>query len=568
MGAGASVAQGGATPDTSALDAPLLYQLLIGEIELGSGRAGTAYEVFLDAARRTHDDDLFKRAIDVALQAHAGDQALTAAAAWRAAKPAATEARRYQIQILFALARLGEAVEPVTGWIDAAPAAERPAMIATLPRWLQRTGDHRKNAAAFELLMLPYRDQPATRTAARVAIGRAWLSAGDSDRVLELARSAQADDPAAIEPVLLALELPKLSDAEALVKRYLALPGAKPEVRQAYARELAQAQRFSDSVAQVELVTQDNPKLAQPWLSLGALRLELHQPKAAEVALLRYLELIAGTPLAADIDDSSDAPGGHPVGGQNQAWLLLAQTAELQGDLARAAEWLAKVDQPQRALEVLTRRASLLARQGKIKAAHDLLHRDAEQNADDAKARLLAEAQVMRDVKRWAEAREALVEANLRFPDDVDLLYEQAMVEEKLDHNVEMERLLRRTIALKPDHAQSYNALGYSLADRRERLPEAQSLIRRALDLTPDDPFITDSLGWVEFRLGNRAEALRLLRQAYAARPDAEIAAHLGEVLWADAKRDEAMRIWREGRGRDADNEVLQETLKRLKVSL
>jgi Flp pilus assembly protein TadD len=132
----------------------------------------------------------------------------------------------------------------------------------------------------------------------------------------------------------------------------------------------------------------------------------------------------------------------------------------------------------------------------------------------------------------------------------------------------EMETLLRRVIALKPDDAHAHNALGYSLADRGQRLPEARQLIERALQLAPGDPFITDSLGWVEFRLGNKDAALRLLRQAYASRPDTEIGAHLGEVLWALGQRDEARRIWRESKGRDAANEVLRETLARLRVDL
>ena len=128
-------------------------------------------------------------------------------------------------------------------------------------------------------------------------------------------------------------------------------------------------------------------------------------------------------------------------------------------------------------------------------------------------------------------------QANKAFPDDADLLYEQAMIDEKLDRVDEMERLLRRVIELKPDHQHAYNALGYSLAERNIRLPEARTLIQKALELSPGEPFITDSLGWVEYRLGNRDEAIRLLRDAYQARPDPEIAAHLGEVLWVAGQR-------------------------------
>jgi Flp pilus assembly protein TadD len=131
-----------------------------------------------------------------------------------------------------------------------------------------------------------------------------------------------------------------------------------------------------------------------------------------------------------------------------------------------------------------------------------------------------------------------------------------------------METLLRRVMALKPDHHHAHNALGYSLADRKLRLKEAKTLIQRALELSPGDPLITDSLGWVEFRLGNKEEATRLLRWAFRARPDAEIGAHLGEVLWVQGQREEARRIWRQAQSRDASNEVLRETLSRFKVDL
>jgi Flp pilus assembly protein TadD len=145
-------------------------------------------------------------------------------------------------------------------------------------------------------------------------------------------------------------------------------------------------------------------------------------------------------------------------------------------------------------------------------------------------------------------------------------MYEQAMMAEKIERMDEMERLLRRVIELKPENAHAHNALGYSLADRSQRLPEARELIKRALELSPGDPFITDSLGWVEYRMNNRDEALRLLQGAYSARPDVEIAAHLGEVLWQMGQRDEARRVFNDAKGRDSANDVLQEVLSRLHV--
>ena len=574
-------------PANSSLDALLFYQLLIGELELKEGRAGNAFEVILDAAKRQSDDALFQRAVEIALQARAGEQALAAATAWRSAKPQSVASLRYQTQILLALNRADEAAEPMAAWLAAAPTMERPGLIASLPRLLQRLPDQQRALALGGKLLTPYLDNPGTRTAARVALGRAHLTAGLPVQALGLARAAQTDAAAAPGPVLLALDLlPGTPDAEALVTGYLARPDAEPALRLAYVRTLTQSQRYADASRQLERLTHDRPQLPEPWLTLGALRLELKQPREAEAALLRYVELAsapapaaqagaAATPAAAassaaEDDDDDDALSPPPAGGRDltQAWLLLAQAAEQRGDIKAAEAWLAKVDNPQRLLEVQARRAGLIARQGQVREARALIQAVPERTGDDARAKLMAEAQMLRDVKRWKDAAEVLAAAAQRFADDTDLIYEQAMVEEKLDRLPEMERLLRRVIALKPDHPHAHNALGYSLADRGVRLPEARELIKRALELSPGDPFITDSLGWVEFRLGNRDEALKLLRQAYHARPDTEIAAHLGEVLWAAGQRDEARKVWQEARGKDAGNEVLRETLARLKVGL
>ena len=575
-----------APPVPSALDAPLFYQLLIGELELKEGRPGNAYQVMLDAARRQSDDDLFQRAVEIALQARAGDQALAATKAWREALPKSVAAMRYQVQILLALNRADDLAEPLIAWLAAAPVMERPGLIASLPRVLQRLPDQQKALALASRLFTPWLDDTGSRTAARVALGRAHLAAGLPLQALGLARAALADDAAAPGPVLLALEMvPATAGAEAVVTDYLARPDAEPAVRLSYVRTLAQGQRYAEATSQLERLTQERPALPDPWLTLGALRLELKQPKEAEAALLRFVDLAGAPPppaavaaanaagtatgrTATDADEDDDEPPAGAARDLTQAWLLLAQAAEQRGDLVAAETWLAKVENPQRLLEVQARRAGLMARQGKLKEARALIQAVPERTGDDARAKLVAEAQVLRDVKRWQDAAAVLAAASQRFPDDTDLIYEQAMVEEKLDRLPEMERLLRRVIALKPDHPHAHNALGYSLADRGVRLPEARALIVRALELSPGDPFITDSLGWVEFRLGNQSEALRLLRQAYAARPDTEIAAHLGEVLWAMGQRDEARRIWQDARGRDAGNEVLRETLARLKVGL
>jgi tetratricopeptide (TPR) repeat protein len=566
----------------SDLDDRLLYQLLVAEMALNSGDAGSAYELILEAAKRTRDEGLFRRSVDIALQARAGEQALAATKAWRTTLPTSLDALRLQLQVLLLLNRPGSVGEPMAELLRQIPDAERPGLIAALPRLLDRAGDTNAVATVVEKALMPYRDAPfdeATRVASRVAQGRAWLQAREPDRALALAREAQTVAPTSPGAATLALEVMRDKPAaETIVTDYLALPTSDAAVRQAYVRALTAAQRYADAIAQLDITSQRQPDFAPAFLSLGALHLELKHNKEGEAALLRYVELaqaqgdnvgvITGTtpPAAQSDEDDEDAP--RAESGLTQAWLMLAQSAEQRRDFAAAERWLAKIADPQRALEVQTRRASILARQGKLAQAREMIRRVPERRADDARAKLVAEASVLREVKQWREAFDVLANANKRFIDDSDLLYEQAMLAEKLDRMGEMEKLLRRVIALKPDNAHAHNALGYSLADRQQRLPEARQLVQRALELAPGDPFITDSLGWVEFRMGNRDEALRLLRGAYKARPDTEIAAHLGEVLWASGQRDEARRVWREGKARDAGNDVLRETLARLRADL
>jgi tetratricopeptide (TPR) repeat protein len=572
-GAAAQDAQATAKVENSELDARLFYQLLVGEIELRSGEAGTAYQVLLDAARRTGNDAVFRRATEVALQARAGDQALAAITAWRSALPESTEALRYHVQLLIALNRAAESREPLAALLRLTPPAQQPALIASLPRFYAQSADRKASAELLGEALKPYIDEPATRSAALVALGRSWLAALDGAQALELGRRAHQAEPAAEGPALLALEmLPSTPGAEPIILGYLAAKPADTGLRLLYVRSLAGSQRYAEATSQLEELTRSSPQLAPPWLTLGALRLEMKRPVEATAALKRYVELVEGGSAiglrqAIPAGDDDDTPE-SPTQALTQAWLMLAQAAEQQRDYRAAEGWLARIDSPQRALEVQLRRASMLARQGKLEEARLSIRRVPEQTPTDGRAKLLAEAQLLRDQKAWGEAEQVLAKANKQFPDDIDLLYEQAMMAEKVNHVDEMERLLRRVITLKPDHHHAYNALGYSLAERKIRLPEARDLIRKALELSPGEPFITDSLGWVEYRLGNRDEAVRLLRGAYQSRPDAEIAAHLGEVLWALGKSEEALRVWREGKARDATNDVLKETLARLRVEL
>jgi tetratricopeptide (TPR) repeat protein len=560
-----AVAQAAATADTapaprtppSAMDALMFYQLLIAELELQNGRPLVAVDVLLDAARRTRDEQLYQRAVDVAVQSRAGDRALAATAQWRSAMPESTLALRYQVQLLGALDRPAEALEPVRTWLARSTPQERLGVLAGLPRIFVRGPAARSGAEMIEQAVQPYTSGGSQRDAALVMVGRAWMLAGDDNRALQRATQAAQVDPTAISPALLALELmPRLPAAESLVTTRLARGDVEPPVRLAYVRVLTRQQRLGDAAVQLQAVVRQQPAEPGPYLTLGAVELELRHPREAEIALQRYIELT----LARNADPADEETRDSVT----QARLMLAQAAEMQRDWARAEQQLALVKDPERAQDVQSRRASMLVRQGRWREARDIVRAWPETTPAQQRQKLFGEVQLLREAQQWGEAYTVLAGATERFPNEIDLLYEQAMVAEKLNRLDDMERLLRRVIALKPDHQHAYNALGYSLADRGLRLDEARTLVEKALSLAPGDPFITDSLGWVEFRAGRHQEALRWLRQAYQARPDTEIAAHLGEVLWVTGQQDEARRVWREGRQRDADNAVLRETLQRL----
>ena len=538
------------------LDAELFYQLLLGEINATGTEPGTGFSLILDAARRTNNPALYQRAVDIAFQARSGDAALQAAQAWKQAQPQSREANRRLLQILVALNRVADSAEPLNGDIALASPEDRPAVLAGIPRLYARVSDKKLAASVVEQALAGSLEVPALGPTAWSSVGRMRMAAGDTSGALDAARRGQEMNPRAEGPALLALEMmdPKQPLAEPIVRRYME---GQPltELRMGYARALLDAQRYAEAAQQLQVITAERPQFAEAWLVQGTLQVQDNQLPAAEASLKRYVELAQNQPA-----------GEERSRGLAQAFLSLSQTAEKRKDYAAAGAWLDRIENSQDLVAAQNRRASLLARQGRMEEARKLLRAIPERNPADARNKLLAEVQLLRDNKQYKAAYDLLSDAVRRAPTDNELLYDQAMVAEKLGDNADMERLLRQVIAAKPDYHHAYNALGYSLAERNIRLPEARQLIKKALDYAPGDPFISDSLGWVEFRMGNRSEALRILDTAYKARPDAEIAAHLGEVLWTIGQRDRAQAVWKEGLLLNSENETLQETLKRLRV--
>ncbi len=545
------------------MDGQLFYQLLVAEMEANSGKEGTAYQLYLEAAKRQQSSQLFQRAVEIALKARGGEQALAAAKAWRQALPQSREASEYTAQILLALGRTKELAAPLRTLIQLTPTLQQPQMISTLPNTLARLSDRKAAAQTIEEATQPWRQPPLELAEAWAATAQGWLQAKDNAKALDATRKALEINPALGIGGLLAIDLmPSQPEAEALVKRQLALPQVPMMVRLAYARRLAASQRYAESAEQLDTLLKTAPDQIGPRVTLAAVLLELKDDKRAEMALQPVLEL-------GKTNDTTNAPSDTATAKSiEQAYLLMSQIADLRNQPKQALQWLEKADPKHEIMAIQVPYARLLIAQGQIDKARAVLRGLPETEPRDAILKVQTEAQLLRDLNKWEDAYKVLSEANARFPDDSELLYDQAMMADKLNKPEEMERLLRKAMTLAPDNANAYNALGYSLADRGVRLVEARELITKALTLRPGDPFITDSMGWLEFRAGRLNEALVLLREAYQTRPDTEIAAHLGEVLWRLDQQAEARQIWQEALSRDASNEALKETLARLKVSL
>ncbi|KQR50185.1 tetratricopeptide repeat protein [Acidovorax sp. Leaf160] len=539
---------------TAALNAELFYELLLSEITASNGDPGTAYALMLEAARRSRDGQLYRRATDIALQSRSAEYALVAAKAWKEALPQSRDANRYLLQILIALNRIGETPDLLQQELSNSSARTRVGTVQALPQLYGRASDKAQAAAVVEKALALELTNPAVAPTAWVTIGRMRLAAGDKPGALDAARRVGTLEPTNDGAALLALQLMEegVKDAEALLAPYLA---GKPlaEIRMTYARALLEAQRFADARTQIEAVTREKPDMPEAWLVQASLDLQADQLPQAEASLQKFLALLEPLP-----------PSEPRSNARTQAYLMLSQIAEKRGDVDQAEAWLTRIDSPSGLLTAQSRRAGLLARQGKVTEARAILRALPTKTAEEERQKLIAEVQLLREVKDFQAAYDLQAQAAAKHPDDIDLAYDQAMLAERLGKLDVMERQLRQIIARQPDYHHAYNALGYSFAERGIRLPEAKTLIAKALELSPGDPFITDSLGWVEFKLGRREEAARLLEQAFKKQPDAEIAAHWGEVLWSLGQRDQALSVWRDALKINADNDTLKETLKRL----
>jgi len=536
-----------------ALTPQVLYQLLAADLAAQTGDQGVAYNTYLKLARETRDPRLARRAAEVAIGARALEQALQAARLWRDISPQSRSAAQMFETLALSTGKFGEVEPLLAARLQQARAdGTLAAAYGQLQRSLQRTQDRR---GAWELVQrLSAAD--LERLEARLARAALAASAESFDAAYREAREAMRLAPDSEDAVVAAARhsqrLPQGSaTALDLLARFLERMPSASEARLLQARLLLVDGRSDDARAEFERVLAQHPDNPQVLFSLAQIAYQGAQPAEAERLLTRFVEL----PRTVQRDN---AP----------AFLFLAQIAEDAKRIDDALRWLARVPRGEEFVAATVRRARLMARSDRFDEARELLQRTRATAARDRVMLLSGEAHLLRDAKRHQDAFDVLAAGLERLPDSPELLYDHAMAAERIDRLDVMEKSLRRVIELRPDNAHAYNALGYTLADRNIRLDEARGLLTKALELAPNDGHILDSMGWLLFRQKAYAQALEYLQKAYALQPEAEIAVHLGEVLWAMGRSDEAKRYWREARGREPDNSTLRETLARFNIDL
>lgn len=522
-----------------------LYQYLISEIAGQRGRPGVAVAGLTDLARKSGDPRIARRALEIAFQNRQQAEAMDAATLWIELEPDSALARQAMAVLLANQGTLDAATASLK--LMLADKTKAAGIYLQINQMLSRFTDKQAVLKSVRELAALHPDMAQSHYSLAVAA----LGVRDADAALKSAQEASRLDGSFQQAAVLTGQLLRESrpaEAKAHFRDYLAHNPAASEVRLALARLLVAEREFADARVEYRALETQLPRDPEIPYAAGLLALQMSDFDAAETLLRKTL--------------------GMNLRDTNPVLISLGQVEEARKNWDGALQWYERVTEGEQWVGAQLRKANVLVKQKDLAAGRRFLQESAAQVSDQPAQSVqlvLGESQLLRDVRDYKEASRVLSAALERFPESTEILYDRAMVAEKLDDLAGLERDLRQVIRLKPDYAHAYNALGYTLADRNQRLDEALFLIQKALSLAPQDGFILDSLGWVHFRLGNINQSLAALKQAFALRSDPEIAAHLGEVLWAAGQRDEAMRLWQTSQQTHPGNESLDAVVRRFK---
>ena len=565
-----------------------LYHSMLGYLYLQGGNAGQAYAHLMDAAKQSPDALLYQQATEIALRERSLPSTLRALERWKAAFPQDTKANAYHLQLLIASGRIEQTGSALQNALDTAEASKKQAFIHAIPELYEAARSPRLALAAAQPVLEKAMQQPETAFIAAASLARMQLAARQYPQALQSllqSRAAKVPDeklgalPNQELPGLIALDLMQASQhaspetaqaAEAIVRQSMEQDPSR-DLALVYTRALIQARRLTDAQEVLDSVLKKTPDFSAGWFFQGTLQLESKRWEAAHASLQQYLKLrrmellnpsANAEPAQADAQEGDES---QPATARDlQAYLMLARIADARNKPQEAEQWMARIAPSPIGKQALLQRIDWLVQDQKFGLAQQLLPQLPSETTQEKSAVALLHSHILEKQERFAEALHTLNRALKADPDNAELLYARGNVYWQINRFAELEQDMRKVMRLQPDSPAAYNALGYNFADRNLRLDEARELIARALEMAPESAAIQDSMGWVEYRLGNLPRALELLKQAFETEPEAEIAAHYGEVLWKSGRQAEARQVWARGLKLDAKHKVLLETMRRL----
>jgi len=522
------------------LTAPMLFDFLLGETALQRGDSEIATESYLRLAKTTRDPRVAQRATEVALLSHKPVMAMAAATIWVELDPNSVVAHQTIAALLVSAGKLDEARPHLDKLL--AVEGDVSKFFMQLNNLLVRNVDKAETLELVQQFAEPYPELPEAHFAVSQA---AWLANqfDIAQQRMKLVLTLRPDwEMAAIHNGRI---LRRISSASAIefYESYLETYPKANKTRITFARMLVAEKNYIKARSQFQQLLTENPENANVVLAVGLLSMELQDFDAAEENFKKTLEL-----------------GYKDL---NTIRFYLARIYEKTQRIDMAMEWYRSVTRGNQFLSAQIRYAFLLSKQGKLSEARKHLQQLPVKNDQQRAHLIVTEAELLREAGAHQEVFYLLSNGLEKLPDYPELLYDRAMAAEKIGKLDVLERDLRKLIQLKPDHAHAHNALGYSFAEHSNRLPEALELIEKAIKLSPEDPYIIDSLGWVYYRMGNLNKGVSYLKQAFVIKRDPEIAAHLGEVLWMQGTKEEAKEVWRSTIKSHPGNEVLLNTMKK-----
>ena len=519
-----------------------VFQALVGEFALLRGDPKFGSDAWTDLAVRTRDPKVIARATEVAVVARQYERALELVRLWLEVEPTSAQARQTQSSLLVLTNRLDELAPELASLLE----QDKPNLASNLlhlNRMLARLNDKNAVQRLVDRLATPYGTLPE----AHFAMAQAASNVGDNQRALDETEATLRLRPDWETAALARAQLQSRQSNKVAIDGLLDFVGRVPNARDArltLARLLIAERRYDESRKQFDRLLKDNPDSPEVIYPIAMLALQQGDYQTGRNQLEHLLKT-----------DFADKSAVH---------FFLGQLDQEQKKLDAALVHFRQVTTGEQFVAARSRAAQILMQQGKTDEARELLRATQGGSTAERVQLILAESQLLRDAKRYADAYIVLDAGLSTQPDNAELLYEAALTAERMGKPELLETHLKRLLAQNPEHAHALNALGYSWADRNVNLSEAYDMIAKASALMPEDPFIMDSLGWVQFRQGKAEQALQTLQTAYRIKADPEIAAHLAEVLWSLNRKAEAQRLLKEAASQNPDNDVLADAIKKL----